>query len=93
MNREQAIELARKCAKAKPKSYYAEPFQPHEWVVDAIMAIVPTAKDAEVAVKIETRCLLIDICQILDGWKACDPKDWSEWDQSVRDRITKFLTE
>lgn len=37
MTRELAIEIARKCAKAKPQSYYAEPFQPHEWVIDAIM--------------------------------------------------------
>lgn len=37
MNREQAIELAREHAKAKPQSYYAEPFQPHEWVIDAIL--------------------------------------------------------
>jgi hypothetical protein len=36
MNREQAIEIARECAKAKPQAYYAEPFQPHEWVIDAI---------------------------------------------------------
>lgn len=36
MNREQAIEIAREYAKAKPESYYAEPFQPHEWVIDAI---------------------------------------------------------
>lgn len=37
MTREQAIEIARRCAKSKPQSYYAEPFQPHEWVIDAIM--------------------------------------------------------
>ena len=37
MTREQAIEIARRCAKAKPQSYYAEPFDPHEWVIDAIM--------------------------------------------------------
>ena len=37
MRRDEAIEIARKCAKAKPQSYYAEPFQPHEWVIDAIM--------------------------------------------------------
>jgi hypothetical protein len=36
VTREQAIEIARRCAKAKPESYYAEPFQPHEWVIDAI---------------------------------------------------------
>lgn len=37
MTREEAIEIARYCAKAKPQSYYSEPFQPHEWVIDAIM--------------------------------------------------------
>lgn len=37
MTREQAIEIARHCAKAKPQSYYSEPFQPHEWVIDAIL--------------------------------------------------------
>jgi hypothetical protein len=41
MTREQAIEIARKCAKAKPQSYYAEPFQPHEWVIDAILIAEP----------------------------------------------------
>lgn len=38
MSRQQAIELARRFAKAKPQSYYSEPFQPHEWVIDAIVA-------------------------------------------------------
>jgi hypothetical protein len=38
VTRQQAIELARRFAKAKPQSYYSEPFQPHEWVVDAIVA-------------------------------------------------------
>jgi hypothetical protein len=38
MTREQAIELARRFAKAKPQSYYSEPFMPHEWVIDAIVA-------------------------------------------------------
>ena len=38
MTRDQAIELARRFAKAKPQSYYSEPFMPHEWVIDAIVA-------------------------------------------------------
>jgi len=38
MTRQQAIELARRFAKAKPQSYYSEPFMPHEWVIDAIVA-------------------------------------------------------
>jgi hypothetical protein len=37
MSRQRAIEIARRCAKAKPQSYYAEPFEPHEWVIDAIL--------------------------------------------------------
>jgi hypothetical protein len=37
MKRERAIEIAQHCAKLKPQSYYAEPFQPHEWVIDAIL--------------------------------------------------------
>lgn len=45
MTREEAIEIAKRCAAAKPESYYAEPFQPHEWVIDAIME-VGTARDA-----------------------------------------------
>ncbi len=36
LSREEAINIARKYAKLKPESYYAEPFQPHEWVIDAI---------------------------------------------------------
>lgn len=38
MTREQAIEIARAAAKARRPSYYAEPFEPHAWVVDAILA-------------------------------------------------------
>ncbi len=46
MTREQAIEIARRCAKAKPQSYYAEPFQPHEWVIDAIIAAAEQSRTA-----------------------------------------------
>lgn len=42
ITREQAIEIARRCAKAKPQSYYAEPFDPHEWVLDAILRATST---------------------------------------------------
>jgi hypothetical protein len=38
MTRDQAIELARVHAKAQPQSYYSEPFQPHAWVIEAILA-------------------------------------------------------
>lgn len=35
-SRQQAITLARVCAKAKREAYYVEPFLPHDWVIDAI---------------------------------------------------------
>lgn len=38
MDRKQATELAREYAKRKPEAYYSEPFEPHEWVVDAVLA-------------------------------------------------------
>ena len=39
MTRERAIEIARQAAAHEPTrpSYYAEPFEPHEWVIGAIM--------------------------------------------------------
>lgn len=37
-----ALAIARRHAKAKPQSYYAEPFQPHEWVIDAIIEALTT---------------------------------------------------
>lgn len=42
MTRQQAVEIARRCAKAKSPIYYAEPFEPHEWVVDAILEAAHT---------------------------------------------------
>lgn len=36
-SRNDAVELARKCIKQLPETYYAEPFMPHEWVIDAII--------------------------------------------------------
>lgn len=44
MTREQAIDLARIHALAQPESYCVEPFQPHEWVVQAILAAANNAK-------------------------------------------------
>lgn len=39
MTRDEAIEIARRAATGPNRpSYHAEPFQPHEWVVDAILA-------------------------------------------------------
>jgi len=37
MTRDQAIEIRARVREAKPQSYYAEPFEPHEWVVDAMI--------------------------------------------------------
>lgn len=58
MTRFEAIEIARAAAKAGRPSYYAEPFEPHPWVVDAIMAasdleraaIEPLRRDRDEAV-------------------------------------------
>lgn len=55
------------------------------------MAVVPTAKDVEQAARTEVTSLLVDVAQLLDGWKQTAPEDWTEWDQSVRNRITAFL--
>jgi hypothetical protein len=38
-----AIEIACRHAKEKPESYYAEPFQPHEWVIAAIESVLDNA--------------------------------------------------
>lgn len=38
LTHEQAVEIARAAAKANRPSYYAEPFEPHGWVVDAVLA-------------------------------------------------------
>lgn len=34
---EEAQDLARRHAKAEPESYYSEPFEPHLWVINAIV--------------------------------------------------------
>lgn len=36
----------------------------------------------------ELELISIDVCAILDGWKS-DPA-WTEWDQSVRDRLAAY---
>jgi hypothetical protein len=51
MERQDAIELAEQAIRAKPQSYYAVPFTPHEWVIDAIMAAYQAGLDANKAVK------------------------------------------
>jgi hypothetical protein len=38
MQREEAIAIAQAAAKANPPSYYSDPFEPHAWVVDAVLA-------------------------------------------------------
>lgn len=53
MNRADAVCIAQECAAKKPESYYAEPFEPHEWVVDAVLAAANAgaakfARDGEV---------------------------------------------
>ncbi len=42
MSRERAVAIARTCAAGKPEKYYAEPFEPHEWVVDAVISAAAT---------------------------------------------------
>ncbi len=37
--------IARRCAKARPQSYYSEPFWPHDWVIDAMREAVRHAMD------------------------------------------------
>lgn len=44
MTREQAKEIAREAIRRKPQSYYVEPFEPHEWVVDAILEAYARAR-------------------------------------------------
>jgi len=38
MNRDEAIEVLREHAREHKPSYYAEPFQPHEWAIQAVLA-------------------------------------------------------
>jgi hypothetical protein len=35
----------------------------------------------------EIDSLLCDVAQLIDGWKA-DGTAWTQWDQSIRDRVT-----
>lgn len=56
MTREEAITIARYCAKEKPQSYYAEPFQPHEWVIDAILHAAARPVTAAPAWKVVNTC-------------------------------------
>ena len=38
------------------------------------------------------RLLLIDVAQLLDGWHQ-DGTAWTEWDESVRQRVSEMLRE
>jgi hypothetical protein len=38
----------------------------------------------------DLKVLLVDVAQIFDGWHA-DGTPWSEWDESVRRRVTDLL--
>lgn len=35
--RELARQIAKRAARANPPSYYTEDFEPHEWVIEAVM--------------------------------------------------------
>jgi hypothetical protein len=37
LSHDEAVEIARAAAKSAQPSYYAEPFYPHGWVVDAVL--------------------------------------------------------
>jgi hypothetical protein len=68
MTREEAITIARYCAKEKPQSYYAEPFQPHEWVIDAILLAA--------ARSVEHRTVLAELVRDYDEWCASDDENF-----------------
>lgn len=74
LTREDAISLAVACARAKPESYYLVPFQPHEWVIDAIME-ASKANRAEVE---RLNAALSKISAIRDSIVGAQRVDWSE---------------
>ncbi len=49
---EEAQQIARKHAKAEPESYYSEPFEPHLWVINAIIEASATWYDRAVEERI-----------------------------------------
>jgi hypothetical protein len=55
-------------------------------------ATLPTAQPADVDLP-SLRCFLSNVAQLIDTikveWTACGA--WSEWDQSVRDDLTRHL--
>jgi hypothetical protein len=47
------------------------------------------ARQSLLALAEKVRAILPDVCQLLDGWKQTfAPNEWSEWDESVRQRLT-----
>lgn len=73
MGREQAIELARRYAKAYPQSYYSEPFMPHEWVIEAIQAAAD-GKDTEPQTVIEVPGVT----------PRMTPEQWAAFEEAAR---------
>ena len=79
---ERALAIARLCAKRRPESYYAEPFQPHEWVIDAV------------AMALETVDLLGDLMQdnvaamqaaCIENWHGKGADAAMEWIENTLD--------
>lgn len=64
MSRNEAREIARRAAKAKPQSYYAEPFEPHEWVIDAIVDAAGTVEERREIDRL--RALAVEACDIAE---------------------------
>lgn len=73
LTREQAIEIAQRCAKAKPQSYYAEPFVPHEWVIDAILEAAATKRGSDPVKQSDQIALLKIVREYTDEgkWSGC----------------------
>jgi len=45
ITRRRAVEIAIEAARKARPSYYAEPFTPHEWVIDAILTAGDESRD------------------------------------------------
>jgi hypothetical protein len=79
MTREEAITIARYCAKEKPQSYYAEPFQPHEWVIDAILHAAARPATAAPADRVFCEAIKYSfVCNLRRGHDG----DHMDWDAS-----------
>jgi hypothetical protein len=82
MTRDEAIEIARRCAKAKPQSYYAEPFEPHEWVVDAILEAASAKRGPDPMKQGDQVALLKAVREATDGaeWRGLFTYPNCGWD-------------